>query len=91
METVVGMRVVVVVGFILALVAFALPAGGAPRSRSFQAGAVVVRSARVRVDAATVRLANGSAAAVTIDAAPPRLGTDEIALPAGALRVTVQY
>jgi hypothetical protein len=89
MQTVCGMRPVT--GFILALVSFALPAGGGQRSRSFQVGAVVVRSARVRVGPATVRLANGSAAAVTIDTAPPRPGADEIALPAGALRVTVQY
>jgi hypothetical protein len=96
MESVGGMRplagfMLPVAGFILALVSFALPAGGAQRSRSFQVGAVVARSARVRVDAAAVRLNNGSAAAVVVDAAPPRLAAEEILLSPGTLRVTVQY
>ena len=75
----------------LCAIAVALPAGAGQRSHSFQVGAVVVRSARVRVAATRVQLTSRDAAAVIVDAAPPQLAARDVALPPGTVRVTVLY
>ena len=74
------------------LLAFAVPAGAGQRAHSFQVGAVVVRSARVRATAARIELTASHPVAVSIDSAPPRLeAPGDLTVPAGAVRVTVQY
>ena len=72
-------------------------AGAAQRARSFQVGATVVRSARVRAEvtpagSSAMRLAGSRTVLVRIDAAPAVLvsGT-ELPLPPGTAQVTVNY
>jgi hypothetical protein len=76
---------------LLLTASIALPALAGVRSHSFQVGAVVVRSARVRVDSTRIRLLSAPAVAVSIDSAPPRLVRGGAALPDGTVRVTVHY
>jgi hypothetical protein len=76
---------------LLLTASIALPAFAGLRSHSFHVGAVVVRSARVRVDGGRIRLAAAPAVAVSIDSAPSRLVRGDAALPPGAVRVTVHY
>lgn len=76
---------------ILVLCSLALPAEAHGRTSTFQVGAVVTRSARVRADASRLQVTGRSAVAVTIDSAAPRLVVGEIALPPRTVRVTIQY
>jgi hypothetical protein len=75
----------------------ALPALAGQRRQSFQVGAVVVRSALIRSEigpqgASRLKLAGAPALWVQIDSAPARLVRgDEVALPEGVTRVTIQY
>jgi hypothetical protein len=75
----------------LLLALAALPAAAGQRSSSFQVGAVVVRSARLRVEARRVEVTAGDPAAVIVGAAPVQLAARDVALPPGAVRVTVLY
>lgn len=74
---------------VLAPIASALGAG--QRAHSFHVGALVVRSARVGATAGRIQMTAARPVAVSIDSAPPRLATGDVALPPGAVRVTVNY
>ena len=76
---------------VLALTSVALPVLAGQRAHGFRVGAVVSRSARLRVAPGRLQLAARDGAAVIVDAAPPQLAAGEVALPAGTVRVTVLY
>ena len=75
--------------FLLALAA--VPAAGGQRSHSFQVGAVVMRSARLRVEARRVQVSARDPVAVMVGAAPLQVAASDVRLPPGTLRVTVLY
>lgn len=75
--------------FLLALAA--VPAAAGQRSHSFQVGAVVVRSARLRVEPRRVQLSARDPVAVMVGAGPVQVTARDVRLPPGTLRVTVLY
>jgi len=75
--------------FLLALAA--VPAAAGQRSHAFQVGAVVVRSARLRVEPRRVQLSARDPVAVMVGAAALQLAARDVPLPPGTLRVTVLY
>ena len=76
---------------LLVLASVAWPAVASQRSISFQVGAVVVRSARIRTGDARLHLITAHPVAVSIDSAAPRLAARGVPLPPGAVTVTVHY
>jgi hypothetical protein len=76
---------------LLVTASFALPSGAGQRSSSFQVGAVVVRSARIRTGAGRIHFTTARPVAVSIDSAAPRLSARDVPLPPGTVRVTVDY
>ena len=76
---------------LLLLCSLAGPAGARATRQTFRVGAVVVRSATVRAAPSRLHLSGSGVAAVTIDAAPPLLVAGDVALPPGAVTVTIHY
>jgi hypothetical protein len=81
----------------LAIASLALPAGAGQRQRSFQVGAIVVRSAHIQAvvsasGSSWLLLAGSTAVAVQIDSGAAQLAAaPEVELPPGTAMVTVQY
>ena len=77
---------------VLAFLSVALPAAAGQRSHSFAVGAVVVKSARLRIDARRLEVtAHDRVAVIVDDASTAQLIAREVALPPGTVRVTVLY